>query len=264
MHRAEKRRRFLEKFAVPPAGASLKADFLEVDFCVIGIARFEQIVVAYIDGQRPAVEKVPYLFAVRQLLQCKCHKSPLVEELAIARTITYRTDSDKPPGGRLNLRAMAVSGREAAMTLTTQELSDREEIRETIIRWSRAVDTSDWTLFQKSHTDDLKADFTSLGIPLMPAGELRALLQKSMDYFDVMHHILSNTTFHEVAGDSARTSTLVTATSVPKGGNPFQTLAWYHDELRRTSAGWRIFKRNCEHVYDTNPVKDFKPPALSK
>ena len=148
------------------------------------------------------------------------------------------------------------------MALTTQELSDREEIRETIMRWSRAVDTSDWALFQQSYTDDLKADFTSLGLPLMPPDELRALLQKSVDYFDVQHHILSNPTFHEVTADFARTSTLVTATSVPKGGSPFQTFAWYHDDLRRTPAGWRIFKRKCDHVYDTNPVKDFKPPAL--
>lgn len=148
------------------------------------------------------------------------------------------------------------------MTFSTEQLSDREEIRETILRWSRAVDTGDWNLFQQAYTEDLKADFTSLGIPLMPAPELLGLLKKSEEFFDLHHHILSNTTFHEVTGDRARTSTMVTATSVPKGGSPFQTLAWYHDELRRTSIGWRICARTCEHVYDTNPVKNFSPPAF--
>jgi ketosteroid isomerase-like protein len=150
------------------------------------------------------------------------------------------------------------------MTLTLRELSDREEIRETIIRWSRAVDTADWELFRASFTEDLAADFSELGLPVMPAAELGAVLERSMDHFEVMHHILSNTTYHEVNEQTARTSTLVTATSVPKGGAPFQTLAWYHDDLRRTADGWRICKRKCQHVFDSNPVRDFKPPGLSR
>ena len=150
------------------------------------------------------------------------------------------------------------------MTLTTQQLSDMEEIRETIYRWSRAVDTGDWALFQQAYTEDLKADFTSLGLPIVSPEELRNILIKSEAYFDINHHVLSNITFHHVTADSARTSTLVTATSVPKGGSPFQTYAWYHDELRRTSAGWRICARKCQRVYDTNPVKNFTPPALGK
>jgi ketosteroid isomerase-like protein len=145
-----------------------------------------------------------------------------------------------------------------------QQLSDREEIRETIMRWSRAVDTNNWDLFDAAYTDDIEADFTSLGLPAMPIKQLRGLLQKSTDFFDLQHHILSNITYHEVTATTARTSTLVTATSVPKGAPPFQTLAWYHDHLRKTKDGWRISKRLCEKVYDTNPVKEFTPPALSK
>jgi hypothetical protein len=150
------------------------------------------------------------------------------------------------------------------MTFTLRELSDREDIREAIIRWSRAVDTSNWELFRASFTDDLAADFTELGLPIMPGAELGAVLERSMQHFDVMHHILSNITYHEVTEKTARTSTLVTATSVPKGGAPFQTLAWYHDDLRLTTSGWRICRRKCQHVYDSNPVRDFKPPGLSK
>jgi hypothetical protein len=149
------------------------------------------------------------------------------------------------------------------MGLTLQELSDREEIRETIMRWSRGVDTGDWDLFRRSHTADLLADFTALGLPIMSPEELCSVLQRSQQHFEVFHHILSNVTYHAVTATLARTSTLVTATSIPKGGIPFQTAAWYHDELRRTEDGWRISKRTCERVFDTNQVQEFKPPGLS-
>jgi SnoaL-like domain len=154
--------------------------------------------------------------------------------------------------------------RERLVAFTLRELSDREEIRETINRWSRAVDTSDWKLFRASFTDDLAADFTELGLPIIPGAELAVVLERSMHHFEVMHHVLSNTTYHEVTETKARTSTLVTATSVPKGGAPFQTLAWYHDDLRQTPAGWRICKRKCQRVFDSNPIRDFKPPGLAK
>jgi len=150
------------------------------------------------------------------------------------------------------------------MVLDLQQLSDREEIRETIMRWSRAVDTNNWPLFDQAYTDDIETDFTSLGLPRTSIKELRGMLEKSTEFFDLQHHILSNITYHAVSATTARTSTLVTATSVPKSAPPFQTLAWYHDDLRKTKDGWRICKRVCEKVYDTNTVKDFTPPVLAK
>lgn len=65
------------------------------------------------------------------------------------------------------------------MALTLAELCDREEIREVVLRWSRAVDRSDWELFRRSHTEDLVADFRELGIPPGDAPALLAFLQRA-------------------------------------------------------------------------------------
>ena len=148
--------------------------------------------------------------------------------------------------------------------MTPAELTDREEIKDAIYRWSRGVDIADFDVLRSSYTDDLHADFTELGLPVLGADEFLDMMKKSKDYF-VNHHVLSNTVFHELTANMARTSTMVTATSIPVGGGaPFNTYGWYHDELRRTKDGWRIYRRKCQKVYDTNTVKDFTPPALVK
>src|SRR6478672_4699635 len=104
------------------------------------------------------------------------------------------------------------------MALTPQELSDREEIREAIYRWSRAVDTKDWALLATCYTDDIIADFTAIGIPDTSGPEVQKFLEDGADDFTAMQHVLSNVTFHELQGDRARTSTQVHATVVPRDG----------------------------------------------
>lgn len=147
------------------------------------------------------------------------------------------------------------------MALTTQELSDREEIRETIMRWSRGVDTRDWGLLQSAYTEDLNADFSVLGIPKGSAAELLAFLQKSGEFFQVFHHVLSNLTFHEVAGNTARTTTMYFAIVIPKQAPLFHDGGWYHDVLRRTTNGWRICERRAQRAFNTIQG-EFTPPAL--
>jgi ketosteroid isomerase-like protein len=135
------------------------------------------------------------------------------------------------------------------MALTIQELSDREEIRETILRWSRAVDTSDWDLLRQSYTEDAVTDFRVLGIRETSGPAVQAYLESVDADYTAMHHLLSNITFHEVVEDYARTSTLVYATVVPKNAQLFHIGAWYHDELGRTADGWRIRTRKAEFVF---------------
>src|SRR5882724_9963166 len=114
------------------------------------------------------------------------------------------------------------------MTLSVQELSDREEIRETIMRWSRAMDSFDWELLQTAYTTDLQAGFSAVGIPRGSAEDTLKFLQRSQPFFHSIQHVLSNLTFHEVTRDRARTSTLYFATVIPKGADLFHDGGWYH------------------------------------
>src|SRR5687768_12374414 len=137
------------------------------------------------------------------------------------------------------------------MEWTLQALIDREQIRETIMAWSRAVDTNDWDLLDLVYTDDLDSDFSVLGLPKTPVAKLKEMLMQSEKYFDVMQHIISNITFHEQTADSARTTVMVTSWTRPIGGEPFQVHGWYHDTLRKTPDGWRICARRFEQIMNT-------------
>jgi hypothetical protein len=153
---------------------------------------------------------------------------------------------------------------ESTVPLTVQQLSDREEIREAILRWSRGVDTGNWELFQQAYTSDLDADFTEIGIPLLPADELLATLRAAVVHCSAIHHVLSNITFHEVGHSMARTSTLCTAMTVPKEGAPFQIGCWYHDELRRIDQSWRICRRKAQRTFHTFATDNYELPGIKK
>ena len=96
-----------------------------------------------------------------------------------------------------------------------QALVDREEIRETILRWSRSVDRFDWDALDTVWTHDLRSDFTGLGLPACGAAELKELLRESEKFFSLYQHVLSNLTFHEVTRDTARTSIMVSSMALP-------------------------------------------------
>lgn len=144
-----------------------------------------------------------------------------------------------------------------------QGLVDREEIRETILRWSRSVDRFDWDALDTVWTQDLRSDFRALGLPACGAAELKGRLRESEKFFSMYQHVLSNLTFHEVTHDTARTSVMVSSTNRTNGGDMFQVNGWYHDELRRTEQGWRISKRDFELLFNTSDTAGTTPMDTS-
>ena len=144
-----------------------------------------------------------------------------------------------------------------------QGLIDREEIRETILRWSRAVDRFDWDALDDVWTHDLYSDFTELGLPVCGAAELKRLLRESERFFSLYQHVLTNLTFHELTPGTARTSIMVSSTNRPIGGELFQVNGWYHDDLRRTAQGWRICRREFELLFNTSDTAGTTPMDTS-
>ncbi len=49
--------------------------------------------------------------------------------------------------------------------LSLQEISDRLEIQELLVRYSHAVDTRDWEAFEHVFTEDAVIDYTEMGGP---------------------------------------------------------------------------------------------------
>jgi hypothetical protein len=132
------------------------------------------------------------------------------------------------------------------MPLSPQEISDRLEIQDLLIRYTRAIDTKDYGLLDTCFMPDAHVDYTASGGSKGPYPEVRAWLEKALSPFAAMMHFIGNTTL-ELSGDRASARTYVVN---PMGfPNPdgslhvFTVYAHYVDELVRTPDGWRIAKR---------------------
>ena len=139
--------------------------------------------------------------------------------------------------------------------LSIQEISDRLEIQELLIRYSHAVDTQDWDAFEKVFTEDAVIDYTEMGASRGGVRETRAFLEATMPTFLSYYHMVANTVL-EIDGDTARARTICHNPMVVAGDGAephvFFCGLWYRDILVRTPDGWRIKDRYEERSYIHN------------
>ena len=150
------------------------------------------------------------------------------------------------------------------MALTPQELSDRTEIMDTLIRYAQAIDTKAFDLLADVFTPDAHVDYTTSGGIAGKYPEIRAWLEKALTPFPAYLHALSNTTFR-FEGDSAHTRTYFVnpmAFPVDGGLHTFTVYGFYVDRLVRTADGWRIAKRTEEQAMMEGTLPpDFEIPS---
>ena len=133
------------------------------------------------------------------------------------------------------------------MPYSAQEVADRAEIHDVIVRYGWAIDTKDWALLDSCFTADAHVDYSSNpGGTVGPYREVRGWLEKVMSAFPVTQHLMSNIDAR-VDGDRATCRTMVTN---PQGAATregplhfFYVGARYDDELVRTASGWKIARR---------------------
>ncbi len=133
------------------------------------------------------------------------------------------------------------------MTYTPQQLSDRAEIADVIVRYGWAIDTKDWTLLDSCFTPDAHVDYSSNpGGKAGPYREVRGWLEKGMAAFPITQHLMSNIDI-TLDGDTARVRTMVTN---PQGAATregplhfFYVGGRYDDHFARTPDGWKIAQR---------------------
>jgi 3-phenylpropionate/cinnamic acid dioxygenase small subunit len=132
------------------------------------------------------------------------------------------------------------------MPLSLQEVSDRIEIDDLLIRYAKAIDTQDYELLDTCFLPDADVDYVSSGGIAGKYPEVRIWLEKALSIFSVTLHSLSNSEI-ELDGDRASGRTLVTNPMCirDEAGKQsiFTVYAYYEDELVRTPEGWRIAKR---------------------
>jgi len=138
------------------------------------------------------------------------------------------------------------------MALSLQEVSDRIEIQDLLVRYTKAIDEKDFELLDQCFTGDAQVDYISSGGIAGTYQEARAWLQKALAPFPMTVHYIANS---EVQLDGDRASAR-TAVLNPMGfANPdgslhqFTVGAYYVDELVRTKDGWRIAKRREDQAF---------------
>jgi ketosteroid isomerase-like protein len=145
------------------------------------------------------------------------------------------------------------------MSLSTQEISDRIEIEQLLIRYCYAIDQRDWDAYRAVYTDDAVIDDVSAG-PGNSVDDMVEFLSGALERVVLIQHAIS-TSLIEIDGDAARARTVCHCPVVLDRGNGdsqmfFQGL-WYVDELVRTPDGWKIARR-AERDYFHNMPPDFR------
>jgi len=138
------------------------------------------------------------------------------------------------------------------MTLSLQQISDRIEINDLLIRYTRAIDQKDWELLDTVFTPDAEVDYVASGGIKGRYPEVRAWLAKVLALFPVTVHYVTNSEV-TLEGDRAAARTAVYNPMFLENSDGslhhFAVGAYYVDELVRTGAGWRIAKRREEQAF---------------
>jgi hypothetical protein len=124
-----------------------------------------------------------------------------------------------------------------------QILSDRAEISDVLVRYTRAIDTGEWDLLDTVFTADARIDYTTSGGIAGSYAEVKAWLAEVLPaFFPTRMHTLGQLDIH-VDGDAA-TCAAYFHNPMPMddgaGGERIVELGGiYHHTLVRTADGWR-------------------------
>ena len=137
-----------------------------------------------------------------------------------------------------------------------QALQDRTDIADVLYRYSSCADSFDRDGVRSALADDIWAQYGN-GDPVIGGDALADWIAEATATVIWQHHLLS--VYHvTIDGDTASTLSYLTSYQVFEE-NPDAAIilvARYHDELRRTSAGWKISKRVMELLWGESRADD--------
>ncbi|MFT4123838.1 MAG: nuclear transport factor 2 family protein [Microbacteriaceae bacterium] len=143
----------------------------------------------------------------------------------------------------------------------------REQIQQTLRRYSQGLDQRDWSLFLSAFTEDALVEAPGwLEAPISPRGFAEALAGA----FDTARlsgqHLLANT-LYDIRGDTAHTITEFLASNTERAEEPGKVVlqhagGLYVDDLARDGGSWRIRHRVLVQKSDNRRVVDYAPETF--
>jgi hypothetical protein len=133
-------------------------------------------------------------------------------------------------------------------------LDDRQAIVELTHAYCWALDSGDWDaldrVFTPTATAELAGDLTGVE-------QIKARVRAALEPLDASQHMVANQQVR-VDGDRATCRTYLQAQHVRRaaeGGSTYMVGGRYHDQLVRTTDGWRIERRDLTILWtDGNPA----------
>lgn len=134
-----------------------------------------------------------------------------------------------------------------------QELSDRAEITDALIRYTIAVDTASWDDLDSVFTPDASIDYSESGGTVGALPEVKAWLSENLFAFAVRTmHTLGQVAI-SLQGDAAGVQAYFHNPMVigdGRGGERVVEVGGiYHHDFVRTPAGWRSTRRREQVVW---------------
>jgi SnoaL-like domain len=136
--------------------------------------------------------------------------------------------------------------------LSAEEMSDRLELQDLLIRYSEAIDRREFDELDAIFVPDAYIDYRDTGGIDGQYPQIKEWLAETLPtYFERNAHMLGLPAI-KLAGDTATARTFCFNPMVLKGEKPkvMQVGVWYDDEFVRTADGWRISRRIEDKLYD--------------
>ena len=126
--------------------------------------------------------------------------------------------------------------------LSLQDLSDRFEIQDLLVRYSQLLDRFAFDEMDALFTDDAVLDYSQTGAVSGTWPEQKAFIAKAFEGFKGTQHLLGLPSI-AVSGDTATARSICFNPMVVDDKKVFFVGIWYDDQLVRTTDGWKFAKR---------------------
>ncbi len=135
------------------------------------------------------------------------------------------------------------------------ELIDRTEITDHVLKYATGIDRHQWDLYRSIFADQIMLDFSSWsGEPpsMMPADDWVAGVRATLEPFDATQHVLTNFVI-SLDGDSATCTCYMAAHHhlVVDGNRQMHSIGGYYvHALERAGKGWLIHQTQLNVTWE--------------
>lgn len=152
------------------------------------------------------------------------------------------------------------------MPFSLQQLSDRAEIEDLLVREAHALDKGDWDAWEACFSPDAEIDYSQNDGAVGRPPKVARWLADVFSRFPAAQHLTSNTAI-ELDGDAA-TARSMQYIGVKMNWQGAERVVisgiWFHDVFRREDGVWRITRRVEELAWRHNFPEDFVPPESAE